>query len=290
MRQTIVLSPTVFQRLAAAPLEARRQLLIDLLRDDVMMDGERKLHQEYDREVNELDCPEKEELRNIIGTLAFTYKRSDCALNEVRDPSEYLKFESEVKVIEKEQWKIILAEGFEKELSAKIHDSSGTDLVCTGEYLIPSANSVVRKECSYEFKAGDAFDFVAWIKKYLIDAKSVTISDGYVAERNAMSDLERILDFVDRQTELRIVTLSNNARGIDTPEKARQYDNERITELVKRLKFKHFELEIRDHKSELRDRSIETENFFINIGHGMGWTKGGKVKSQFALSVTARRT
>ncbi len=162
------------------------------------------------------------------------------------------------------------------------------------ESQLINASSIISK------KKGDKFNLVSWLKKYLMSTTKIELKDGYLQSPRALKNLGKILGeigSIDSKLPVEIVTMTDKARNIKYDRKKKMHvivddgiviKNE-ITSLVKTKKNENLFITFIDEKININDRNLQTDNFFISLGHSLdAVTENNDVVKQFDIVVTKK--
>lgn len=290
MYQTIVLSPTFLKFLEKGdPIRREARSLLDQLETEtIVLDTNGALRKEYAAVIEQ--SPKAEQLKWIFASLMSVVKLRSLQKNLTpRNVSDFENLENEIVLAAETGWRIIVAEAFSPLIKS---DLLRKDIEVTNisDYLHPPQVSRIRTTESYVLNTGDTFNFRQWVCKYVLDAQSIEIADGYICTKHALADLKHILQKISPNIPIQIRTLSDSARDYSRNQLATNTDTLIVENELNKLKkaYSNLKWNIHDNKSELHDRWIKTDRFRIGLGRGLGFvnTKTNKVIGQTTITVS----
>lgn len=287
MYQNLAISPLFFQ--IHDQVFAETELLNNLYTETILCDKEKNLLQEYIELFDIQDSlPQYKQVFINKLTISGRIKFCDNVVKK-RKPSEFVRYETEKVLALNDEWKIILTYKIEDAMKMKFKLERNIEIVGARDYLEPVHDSKIKAPGVIKMKEGDDFDIRQWLLKYIKKSKEILVRDGYVCVNDSSyEDLKWLIKNIDRASSIKVITLSDKARKSDHSEK----DEIKVEDRLKELKseFSGFTYELVDSKRELRDRAIETDNWYINLGHALGSTKNKKVKAAFEITVLHKKT
>lgn len=277
MYQNLVVSPLFLKSFSSLELEKAQSIMASLATETFLCDSTKKLLEEYDK-VKELNKDDPQSLLFIENFIKILTLGKAKLLNNLkaqdRKPNDLKNYDIEKKLALLDEWKIILTNISDKEISEKLEKELNIEISDTTNYTSPTEKSRIRAIQRITKFPGDEFHFRNWIAKFLKDTKFLIIHDGYACAKNESRDIEAIIKTLPRNAKVNIITLSDGARN-----NSRSFESDDgiiAEEILKELKnknpSKHIKWELKDDKKLIEDRHLQTDRFFIDMGHALGST------------------
>jgi len=145
-------------------------------------------------------------------------------------------------------------------------------------------------------KNGDSFDLINFFRPFLKATKTLIIQDGYLFNKNrSLRNLKDLLSIVDKNIQIKIITLTDEARNRSQIKKENgQVVNaeKELTDLKQKYGLKNFCYELKNSKQDLHARFIETDHFFIHLDKGLDFLyttrDGKKISSESVITIIAK--
>ena len=272
MYQTIALSPTVLQELSSMNFDQRTKVLYNLITEEILSDADSIILNEYLECIDKLAGRQKMIMEALLPDLIQRVRRQKDIFVQKRTIDEYSNYETEIKLAENSLWQIIISNKVDKCKKEKLIHNYNIEISDLKNYLKPSYLSRIRSIETIELKPGENFNFRNWIEKYVRDAQTIRIEDGYMCGKYEYEDLYHILSTIDPDIKVEIITFDDNMRN-----KSRHNNRndgikvkEKLEQLIDTLKLTKTNYLLIKNKKDLKDRCIKTDKFIINHGHALG--------------------
>jgi hypothetical protein len=286
MFQHLVLSPTILEKILEVSPENRSAFFRSLYTESILSDESRAILKEYILAIEAMPEGPKGYMKYIYPDLLARVQLVPGVASGVRDKSKFSLLETEKKIAETDNWRIVLIDPLQAATKMSMKLSRDIEVLDISEYLHPSPESRVRAVQRFHLRPGEQFDLVNWIKKYISDSKRLLLRDGYFVNKSALRDVRKFLLAVNRDIPIHFETLSDEARNNGQPDGVKVGDA--LRKLISDLNLTNTTISLHSSKKDLRDRVLATDRFHINLGHSLGCAniETGKIERDAVIEVS----
>lgn len=298
MYQEIVLSPLAFQDLEACTNREIYNILAQLETETILIDNNESILFEIDEAIENISNPKfKNMFQMFIADInliegGVRTKKTKTVLQKKRSIKEIKKLRTELDLLrDNSTCKILFTNKslFKEHLSLSSH--YGFNIFILESYITTNEIHILRiQNEQIEKTPNNIFDFINWIKKFIIDAKTIEIRDAYLANDFTIKDIIKILKFAMPDTSVRLITYDDKTRKKYYIHSNNELDKikTKISKLKEKLPNIRIDYELIKDREKLSERLLLTDRFSINLGHSLGAVKqsDNTVLKQFNINVT----